>query len=320
MLEVKDKKLIHELDMNARLSNRQLAKKIGLSQEATRYRINRLLEKKTIIGFVTYLNFVKLGYFGYCVYCRYSNITEDKKQEVKNCLRNNDKVYWVAEYGGKFDLSFSILAKSPLEFNNVLTSMLNKYSNSIKDMTIITKLEPHKYPRKYLSETKQAYKTEKTDTSTAKLSNTEKQVLKQLSTNARITSAEIARKIKKPLSTVIYTIKKLTKNNLIGGFTALIDPTTFGYQAFQLNIATQNMTNTRLSNLLSYCSNHQNIIFAIKVLGDWNIELIYEAENAKKMQEYIIDLRNNFSDIIKDVELVNFFEDYIKLDHYPFKT
>lgn len=38
------------------------------------------------------------------------------------------------------------------------------------------------------------------------------------------------------------------------------------------------------------------------------------------MQELIIDLRNKFSDVIKDIELINFFEDYIKLNHYPFKV
>ena len=100
----------------------------------------------------------------------------------------------------------------------------------------------------------------------------------------------------------------------------MIDPTSFNYQAFQLNITTQNISNENLKKLFFYCENHPNIVLAIKVLGDWNIELIYEVENAKKMQEYIIDLRNRFADTIKDVELINFFEDYIKLDHYPFKT
>jgi DNA-binding Lrp family transcriptional regulator len=318
-LDQKDKKLLYELDLDARLSIRQLASRIGLSQEATRYRINRLVEKKLITGFVTYLNFKKIGYFGYCVYCRYTNITEEKKKEIKTYLRELDTVYWIAEYGGKFDLSFSIFAKSPLKFDEELDSILNKYSNFLADISLITKLDPHKYPRDYLIEKKRSLKQEKIGNVTYKLSDIEKHVLKNLSTAARITSAEIARKIKRPLSTVIYTINKLEKNGVIGGYTALIDPTVFNYQAFQLNITTQNISEREIKRLYHYCENHPNIILAIKVLGNWNIELIYEVENAKKMQECIINLRNAFSNMIKDVELINFFEDYIKLDHYPFK-
>ncbi len=318
-LDKKDRKLLYELDLNARLSIRQLARKIGLSQEAARYRISRLVEKKVILGFVTYLNFRKLGYFGYCVYCRYFNTTEEKKQEIKQYLKQEQKIYWVAEYGGKFDLSFSIFAKTPLEFDEILTSILNKYSNFLTDIILITKLDPHKYSRKYLVEEKKVLKQEKIDENQYKLNDIEKQVLKHLSTNARISSADIARKINRPLSTVIYTIKKLEKNKIIGGYIALIDPTSFNYQAFQLNITTQNISNENIKKIFAYCENHPNIVLAIKVLGNWNIELIYEVENAKKMQEHIIDLRNRFADIVKDVELINFFEDYIKLDHYPFK-
>lgn len=318
-LDKKDGKLLYELDLNARLSIRQLARKIRLSQEATRYRINRLVEKKVILGFVTYLNFRKLGYFGYCVYCRYLYITEEKKKEIKQYLKQQENVYWIAEYGGKFDLSFSIFAKTPLEFDETLTSILNKYSNFLTDIALITKLDPHKYLRDYLIEKKQFFRHEKIDEQQYSLNKIEKQVLKYLTTNARISSVDIARNIKRPLSTVIYTIKKLEKNKIIGGYTALIDPASFNYQAFQLNITTQNISNEDLKKLFAYCENHPNIILAIKVLGHWNIELIYEVENAKKMQEYIIDLRNRFAETIKDVELINFFEDYIKLDHYPFK-
>ncbi len=318
MLDIKDKKLLYELDLNARLSIRQLSKKIGLSQEATRYRINRLQENKVILGFVTHLNFVKLGYFGYAVYCRYSAITEEKKQELKHFLKEHEKIYWVADYGGRFDLSFSIFAKSPLEFDEILSSILGEYSKFLTEITLITKLDPHKYPRDYLSP-KNKTNGEKINRKLYLLNNIEEKILKQLATNARITAAEIARKINKPLSTVIYTVRKLENNQIIGGYTTIIDPTSFGYQAFQLNIITQNINQEKLKKLFAYCNYHPNIILAIKVLGNWNIEIIYEVENAKKMQEHIIDLRNKFSDIIKDIELLNFFEDYIKLNHYPFK-
>ncbi len=319
MLDVKDKKLVYELDLNSRLSIRQLSKRIGLSQEATRYRLNRLKEKGVITNFVTYLNFTKLGYFGYCVYCRYNNTSEQKKNEIKNYLKKDEQIYWIAEFGGRIDLAFSILAKNPLEFDKILSQIMNKYSGYLADIKLIVKLEPHKYPRKYLAEPMGVPEEKKIEFDDYRLSKTERKVLGKITTNARINYATISDEIGVPLSTVIYSVKKMIKEDIIGGFTILLQPNTFGYQSFQVNIVTQNINEEKLKKLLFYCKTHPNIIFFIKVLGDWNVELIYEVENMKKMQESLIELRNQFSDIIKDVELVNLFEDYIKLDHYPFK-
>lgn len=319
MLDIKDKKLIYELDLDSRLSIRQISKRIGLSQEATRYRLSRLKEKGIIRKFVTYLNFTKLGYFGYCVYCRYNNAPEQKKNEIKKFLKSNEHIYWIAEFGGRIDLAFSLLAKNPLEFDKILNPIMNEYSRYLADIKLIVKLEPHKYPRKYLSEPKDIPKEKKIEFGDYQLSKSERKILKEITTNARVNYATISDKIGIPLSTVIYSVKKMIKEDIIGGFTILLQPNTFGYQSFQVNIATQNISEEKLKKLLFYCKTHPNIIFFIKVLGDWNIEIIYEVENTKKMQENLIELRNQFSDIIKDAELVNLFEDYIKLDHYPFK-
>ncbi len=320
-LELKDKRLIYELDLDASLSIKQLAKKVGLSREATRYRVKRLVENGVITRFITYLDFVKLGYFGYAIYCRYAPVGEEKKAELLAFLKNHDKVYWIAECGGRFDLAFSIFAKNPIEFEETLAGILNAFPNCLTDITLITKLEPHKYSREYLLSKKEPLeiKYQQVKPAEEKLSIAEKKILKHLTTNARKTAAEISRETKIPLSTVIYTAKKLIQKQVISGFTILLQPTAFGFQSFQVNVVTHNTTKEKIQRLFTYCQNHPNIIFAIKVLGEWNVEIIYEVENAKKMREQLIELRQKFNDIIKDAELLNLFEDYIKLDHYPFK-
>ena len=61
-LDLKDKKLLYELDMHARQPNSQLAKKVGLSKQAVQYRISRLQEKGIIKGFYPVINVPKLSY------------------------------------------------------------------------------------------------------------------------------------------------------------------------------------------------------------------------------------------------------------------
>ena len=51
-LDVKDRKILYELDKNSRQSYSSLAKKVGLSQEAVRYMVNKLIENKVILKFL----------------------------------------------------------------------------------------------------------------------------------------------------------------------------------------------------------------------------------------------------------------------------
>ena len=43
-LDLKDKKILYELDRNSRQSNKQIAKKVGLSEQVVGNRIRRLQE------------------------------------------------------------------------------------------------------------------------------------------------------------------------------------------------------------------------------------------------------------------------------------
>ena len=85
-LDLKDKKILYELDKNSRQSYSQLAKKVYLSQEATRYRVNRLIQNKVIFKFFTKIDVSKLGLTFYKVLIKFHNINEQKKEEIIHYL------------------------------------------------------------------------------------------------------------------------------------------------------------------------------------------------------------------------------------------
>ena len=151
------------------------------------------------------------------------------------------------------------------------------------------------------------------------LDDTERRIIRILTKDARVSSTHLARELGMPVSTVIYRIKRLKERGVIGGSTIVLHTRAFGFQSFQLNVTLQHVTEKEIRRLLSYCGQHPHIIFAIRTLGPWNLEIIYEVPDAPRMQACIMDLRRGFKDTIKDLELLNIFEDYIKLDHYPFR-
>lgn len=317
-IDVKDQKLLSQLDVDSRQSLRQLARKIGMSEEATRYRLLRLQHKGIVTRFHAYLDYKRIGYHGYCVYCRYQTVPEEKKARVLAYLQQHDRVYWIAEYGGRFDLAFSVFAKTPDEFDTIYTEIIDACSEVITQSTFIIKLDARKYSRSYLAFTRGPSSVKKSG-EIYRLSYTEARVLQHLCADSRLSATDIAQATKVPLSTVLYTIKRLEKERIIRGYTVVLQPLAIGMQSYQVNVLTHGPTQKELNSLFSYCEKNDDIIVVVKTVGAWNFEIIYEVRDAKAMQAHLVELRSLFGHIIREAELMTIFEDYLKLNHYPFK-
>jgi DNA-binding Lrp family transcriptional regulator len=72
-LDVKDRKILYELDLDSRQSFRAIGRKVGLSKDVVAYRVKKLQEKGIIRKFQTHTNSSGLGYAWYRFYfnCQY---------------------------------------------------------------------------------------------------------------------------------------------------------------------------------------------------------------------------------------------------------
>jgi DNA-binding Lrp family transcriptional regulator len=318
-LDVKDKKLLCEIDLNARLGTSAIGKKIGLSQEGTYYRLKKLEDKGVISGYITLVNFGKIGYTGYGVYARFQNVTKKQKQKIIEELKQLDHIYWIAEFGGKYDIAFALMAKNIVHFNEIFSELSTKYNEFLKDFTSAIRVELVQFPRKYLLCNKPISKTPGFGKyiESVELDSLDQLILHELADDSRVPVLELAKRIKKPGSTVSSRLKELEKRDIIQGYSAKIHCQEFGYQSYQLFVSTNNLTKKKKRRLLNYCQTHPNIIFYIETVGKWNFEIIYEIENQTLLQDLIIDIRTNFSDIIVDVESIVLFNHYVKYNQYP---
>jgi Lrp/AsnC family leucine-responsive transcriptional regulator len=319
-LDVKDRRLLYEIDLNARLGTSALGKRIGLSQEGTFYRLKRLERLGIISGYMTLLNFGKIGYTGYGVYARFQNVTREGKKRIIDELKQHDHIYWIAEFGGRFDIAFAIIAKDIIHFNDMLSELSTKYNDVLKDFTVAIRVELVQFPRDYLVEKKSG--AEKTPRfgrliESEKLDKLDELILTGITNNARLSTLELSKRIKKPFSTVSSRLRRLEKKEIIQGYSAQIHCQEFGYQSYQLFISTHNLTRDKRKEMFAYCQSHPNIIFFIETVGKWNFEIIYEIEGQKRLQDLIIDIRTRFSDIIVDVESIVLFNHYVKYNQYP---
>ena len=131
-LDLKNRKLLYELDINSRQSFHELAKKIGLSKDSVIYRIEKLKNDGIIKRFHTIIDVGKLGFISFRLYLKLRNSNPKKENELIEFLKKRGIVTWIVSIDGDYDIGIWILVKNISEMNQLWKSLLKKYSNNIE--------------------------------------------------------------------------------------------------------------------------------------------------------------------------------------------
>src|SRR3989344_2927099 len=112
-LDVKDKRILFELDRDCRQSNSEIARKVGLSKQVVGFRIQKLVENKVISSFFAVIDISKLGFTIHKNFLRLQNMTKEKEKEFIKYAKNYQDVVWASSCDGRYDFVFSTWAKDP---------------------------------------------------------------------------------------------------------------------------------------------------------------------------------------------------------------
>jgi Lrp/AsnC family leucine-responsive transcriptional regulator len=316
-LDLKDKKILTILDENSRLSNSQIARKVGLSKPAVEYRLKRLEQNKVIFSYYTVIDFTKLGYSQYKVYFKFQNATlEDEKKIIDYWIKDKNSI-WVAQIRGRWDLAVSILAKSNFEFGRILSKFMNKYSKFILEKDVLLTEYSPIYARKYLTETKPTEWIYGKPTKIYELDEAERKILKELSTNARINIVDLAEKTGLTRDIINYRLKKLIKEGIIVQFRCYLNLQTIGINHYKVIFRTKNFDESAEKRIKQYVAKHKKATQFLKLIGSWDLEIEFETENEDELYKILNEIRKEFSSIIRDFDILRITETY-KYDYFPF--
>jgi len=314
---LKDKKILYELDLNSRQSASQIARKVGLSKEVVNYRINNLRKSGIINYFYTILNTLALGYSHYKIYVKLQNLNPKKEGELINYFIKNKSCIWLATCRGNWDLAVSLLSKNSLEFGQLYKKIIKEYGQNILEKNILLIENAPTFNRSYLKEKTDPIELEyKQANRTLKLDEIDKKILSILSIDSRINIIEIMDKLKLSRDIISYRIKKMQKEGIIQGFRTSFDLEKMGYYYYKVFLTFKNLSEKREQELINFCKNTRNVVQYIKLIGNWDTEIEFEVENDAKLHAFLLDMRNKFSDIIRNTEQLLVYEK--KLNYYPF--
>lgn len=151
-IDEKDRKILYQLDIDAKQSSKDIAKKVGMSKEGVNYRINRLVRDKIITRRFADINLAKFGYSIYKIFLQFQNMTDEKEQEITNYLINHPAGIWVAGCNGRYDAIFTFRALNIVEFEKIKNEVLEKFGSYILNRDTIINTRYTIYNRKWLIE------------------------------------------------------------------------------------------------------------------------------------------------------------------------
>ncbi|MBI3037014.1 Lrp/AsnC family transcriptional regulator [Candidatus Woesearchaeota archaeon] len=129
-----DKKLLHLLSDDARMSLVALSEKLGISAVAVAARIRKLEQKKIIGGYRPRIDHNKLGYGYYKIFLNLSVASAENLKAVKAYLAQQPLVLYVVEgIGFPADMDFEMAAQSPLELDSFMRNLKAAFPGIIAD-------------------------------------------------------------------------------------------------------------------------------------------------------------------------------------------
>ena len=91
-LDLKDKKILHHLMINARQPLTTIAKKVHLSKESVQYRYHKLMEKGIILKTYAQINYQKIGYQKFHLLLLLNDFYKEMVEEFYAKLNNSNQV------------------------------------------------------------------------------------------------------------------------------------------------------------------------------------------------------------------------------------
>ena len=300
-IDLKDRKILYELDLNCRQSNSQIGKKVGLTRDVVAYRIKRMEDEGVIKGYWTAINTFKLGYNVFRIYINFQYVSTEKRKEIIQHFVNYKNAWAVISIKGEIDFDAIIWINDMYEFYQFWSSTLDKFEYYFARYTFSTYIEAFNYVSSYLLD-----KTPKGDRlhyrttcggGSIEIDELDYKILNEIAINARILLVELAEKVGCTSQTVLYRMKNLEENDVIKAFRVNIDLAIFGLSKYKLEIYLRD-------------HNHRNAIWdylkttshcdTLDITVGWcDLEFEMIVENMDRLSQIMEDLQNRFPDAIK---------------------
>ena len=303
-IDLKDRKILYELDKDCRQSYRSIGRKVGLSKDVVASRVKKLQENGVLLGFFTVYDYLRLGFTPLRFYIKYQYITPHIKKEIIDHFVNCKYSTVVSSVEGSFDLATVMLVKNVTDIYPFWQETLDKYGDYFEKRVFSIYMGESVYRSGYLVD-------EKDDSSKTKVirgilkpgwekvehDDLDFNIMKLLSLNARIPTIEIANKLNTTAFTINNRIKKLIDSGIIVEFRTFQDMSKFGYKFFKVDLFLKE--HNKIHQITKYIEENPALFAVDYTLGYADLELELFLKNVNQLHQIIEDISTKYPKVVR---------------------
>jgi DNA-binding Lrp family transcriptional regulator len=301
LLDLKDKKILYELDLDSRQPISKIGKKVGLPKTSVAYHIKKMQEIGLIRHFYTVIDAYKLGYTSVRIYLTFQYASLEKRNEILQYFIDNKYTYWIGAIEGPYDLVVIMWIRELFEFHQFWKKTLMQYRDYFQEERFSIYLQLLHFPNSYLLE---GISLENRTTfekiggrQRIEVDDLDLKILHALSTDARIPLLTLAAETQTSAATVSKRIKQLKEKGVIQGFRTDIDIAKIGYKQFKVDIDFREYG--KIDAVTQYIRRNPHLIYITVTAGHADLELSFRFSSVAQVGEVMDDLYRKFPNVIR---------------------
>lgn len=302
-----DKKILFQLDQNGRASFSEIARAIGSSPQVVKYHYEQLMERGIIKHFWAFIDYDKADYsFFWGYWLKFAGLTKEKEREMYAELNADTHVPVIMRSDGYADALLGFISKDIFGHNEMVQKFFTRYGQYISSSDIFVGLGFIKFPRTYLIGTKNQTQQSAASGGTSekiKLTEIDRKMLSLLLIDGRMDFTKIATILDVSVGLIHKRYAKLVSSGVITKTAFTIDHQKLGILLYRVCFKIMQFDQQRIDDLYQFCSAHPNITSYIKGMGSWELLLDIEIEDRESLRNLIRDMKNEFKDILRQVEI-----------------
>jgi Lrp/AsnC family transcriptional regulator, regulator for asnA, asnC and gidA len=305
-IDLKDRRILFELDRNCRQSLSQIGKEVGLAKSIVAYRIKRLTSMGIIKNYYTVVDLYKLGFIAPRFHFVYQYVTPEIQKEIVDYFVKNKYTFIVVSTYGPFDLSVLLGIRDIRKMYQIWQDIQNKFGYYLESQSLAFYInEIHLSPEYLLGEQKRKaqerhIKKISGNQEIVELDEMELKILNEISGNAQVPLTSLAQQLNLSSRQIGYRIKKMIESGVIESFRTEIDISKLGYQSYKVYIYLREFRQRH--QIVNYLITHPNLICIDTTTGESHLEMEFHLKNVDSLHSLLQDVSEKFPNAIRNYQ------------------
>jgi DNA-binding Lrp family transcriptional regulator len=303
-IDLKDRKILYELDINSRQSFSKIGKKVGLPKKTVEDRVIQLVDKGIIKNFYTVIDVYKLGYIIMRFHYKYQYTSKELEEEIINYFIKDKNSVLIASCHGSYNLKVIRIIKNINKFYEHWNKVQNKYGYYFQNRSSALFIDEMYYDYSFLLDEIKPIRREKVTLmgrgKRVEIDDFDFNLLKEISANARISIYQLAEILETNSNNIRKHITNLKKIGVIRGYRINVDISKLDYHIFRTHILL-NDYNMR-KNIINYIKNNPNLVFIDTYTGQADLEFEFYLKNINEYHKIMKELSIEFPNSIKNFQ------------------